>query len=86
MWSRRVILDGRWIRVDSGIGQYCYWLARTLGSVAPDLEFEVVLPELDDPFVRHLSRGVSSARLVYLAGNPYRPSGLCRLAGCESSE
>ncbi len=55
----RVVLDGRWIRMDSGIGQYCYWLARTLPAAAPDLALHVLLPDTRDPLVQELAAGAA---------------------------
>jgi glycosyltransferase involved in cell wall biosynthesis len=48
-------LDGRWIRVDSGIGRYSHALARALPKAAPDVALEVLLPTHDDPLVRDLA-------------------------------
>ena len=66
----RVVLDCRWVQVDSGIGQYAYWLARTLPKSAPDLEFEIWLPHTDDPLVRELAMNGDGARRVCIMGNP----------------
>jgi glycosyltransferase involved in cell wall biosynthesis len=68
----RVVLDGRWIRVDSGIGQYAYWLARTIPQVAPDLELEVWVPDSDDALVRDLRARESASLQVHTLGNPRR--------------
>ena len=58
--------------MDSGIGQYAYWLARTLPGVAPDLEFELWLPESDDPLVRDLCRDGNRTPRVCIPGDPRR--------------
>ena len=66
----RVVLDCRWVQVDSGIGQYAYWLARMLPKSAPDLEFEIWLPNTDDPLVRELGMNGDGAHRVCISGNP----------------
>ena len=50
------MLDGRWIRVDSGIGRYSHALARALPKTAPDVALQVLLPAHDDPLVQDLAQ------------------------------
>ena len=83
----RVVLDGRWIRMDSGIGQYCYWLARTLPATAPDLALHVLLPATDDPLVRDLAERFPTERFPggphvasVLHASPRSPRGVVELA------
>jgi len=66
------VIDGRWVRVDSGIGQYIYWLVRHLPEVAPDLEFSILLSPSRDPLVGELAvqPGVEP---IFLSGSPRRP-------------
>ncbi|HME73834.1 MAG TPA: hypothetical protein VKM54_28820, partial [Myxococcota bacterium] len=61
----RVVLDGRWIRVDSGIGRYSYELARALPKAAPDVALEVLLPPHDDPLVQDLAERAYGFRAVH---------------------
>lgn len=79
MHRGRIILDGRWIRVDSGIGHYAYWLARTLPSVAPDLDFETWLPASEDPLVSELA-SITNMRMLHIPGAPAGPRSLALAA------
>jgi alpha-1,3-rhamnosyl/mannosyltransferase len=58
--------------VDSGIGQYAYWLARALPEAASDLDFEVWLPKSDDPLVEELRQNGNGTPRVSIAGDPRR--------------
>ena len=51
---------------------HAYWLARTLPEVAPDLEFEVWLPDSDDPLVQDLRARENGSLRVHTLGNPRR--------------
>jgi hypothetical protein len=62
--SSRAVLDGRALRRDSGIGQYCYRLACTLPRVVPDLDVELLLPPGDDPLLRDLEVRPEGVRIV----------------------
>ena len=58
--------------MESGIGQYAYWLARALPCVAPDLEFRLWLPNRDDPLVDELRRNGDGTPSVCIPGDPRR--------------
>lgn len=74
-----MVLDGRWIDVASGIGQYAYHLARALPAAAPDLDIEVLLTEDEDPLALDLERGGSGLRTWRVKGTPRSPASLARV-------
>jgi glycosyltransferase involved in cell wall biosynthesis len=75
----RVVLDGRWIRVDSGIGRYSYELARALPKAAPDVALEVLLPSHDDPLVQDLAERPDGFRPVRAKREAQRAGGIAEL-------
>jgi glycosyltransferase involved in cell wall biosynthesis len=75
----QVVLDGRWIRVDSGIGRYSYELARALPKAAPDVALEILLPEKDDPLVQDLAERPDGFRAVHLKGEVQDARGIAEL-------
>lgn len=75
----RVVLDGRWIRVDSGIGRYSYELARALPKAAPDVALEVLLPSYDDPLVQDLAERPDGFRPVHMKREAQGAGGIAEL-------
>jgi len=75
----RVVLDGRWIRMDSGVGRYGYELARALPKAAHDLSLEVLLPSQDDPLVRDLAERPEGFRPVRTKQVPHGARGIAEL-------
>jgi len=75
----RVVLDGRWIRVDSGIGRYSYELARALPKAAPDVALEVLLPSYDDPLAQDLAQRPDGFRPVQMKREAQGAGGIAEL-------
>jgi len=67
------------MRVDSGIGQYTYWLLRCLPSAAPDLEFGVLLPRSEDPLVQELA-AAPDLDTAFVPGKPMTLRSWCSAA------